>query len=194
MQRDSCSFLLYLSVESWLGRGVTHNLTFIHRLIRENILCQLLYLNKRKQWLFLGSCSNLLDSVLEVFLIDYILNWILFQCYHGVMVAHSGLNTFLISRQLEWSNLKPYCPSPALRPLNLCCKFVNTSPHWATPVVEPCSWGVSIMPCCMLASMYGGITLASSLLQLHGSLKRAALKGSSCLLQQRSDIAHMSIS
>lgn len=37
-----------------------------------------------------------------------------------------------------------------------CYKFVNTSPHWATVVVELCSWDVSIMLCCTLASMYGG--------------------------------------
>lgn len=63
-----------------------------------------------------------------------------------------------------------------------------THPPTERLAVEPCSWGVSIMPCCMLASMYGGITAASSLLQWHHSLKRAALKGSSCSLQHISDI------
>lgn len=130
--------LFYLSVESWLGREVTHNFTFIHRLSQENFPCQLLYLNttqklhtkhKTSQWLFPG----------KLLLLYWITLWKLFssitllelfsqRCILSTFDA-SLFGTFLISRQLNW---KPSYPNPALRPFNLCGTFVNTSPHSVT--------------------------------------------------------------
>lgn len=127
----------------------------------------------------------LLNNSLEIILIDYVIRafFLCTVCYQHLMLAYSRRFSYPDS----WTGNHPTQTQRSGHSTS--AASLLTHPPTERLVVEPCSWGVSIMPCCMLASMYGGITVASSLLQWHHSLKRAALKGSSCSLQHISDIA-----